>query len=153
MKTRTDPNLIAPCGMNCAICAAYLAAQNDLKTKGIKMPNCPGCRPRNKHCAYLKGHCSKLSIKEVTYCFQCAGFPCNKLKTIDKRYRSRYRMSMIENLNAIKANGIEKFLRNQEETWKCKTCGKLVSCHNGLCFNCDLPRLRNKKNKYRWDEE
>jgi hypothetical protein len=26
--------LIAPCGMNCGVCANYLAMQNDLKKKG-----------------------------------------------------------------------------------------------------------------------
>jgi len=153
MKTAIEPTLIAPCGMNCAICAGYLAAKNDLRSKGLRMITCPGCRPRNKHCAFLKERCSKLSNKEVTYCFECASFPCDRLKTIDKRYRSRYRMSMIENLNAIKENGMEEFLRDQEETWKCPNCGELISCHNGLCFRCDLQKLRNKKKKYRWNEE
>jgi hypothetical protein len=148
-----DPVLIAPCGMNCALCAGYLALKNDLKSKGIKLINCPGCRPRNKKCAFLKGHCSKLSNGKVTFCFECASFPCNRLRTIDKRYRSRYRMSMIENLNSIKENGMEKFLHDQEETWKCQKCGKLICCHNGLCFNCDLEKLKNKKQKYRWNED
>jgi hypothetical protein len=39
---------------------------------------------------------------------------------IDMRYRSHYRMSMIENLKFIKENGMEKFLEYQEETWKCQ---------------------------------
>jgi hypothetical protein len=115
--------------------------------------NCPGCRPRNKKCAFLKGHCSKLSKGEVTFCFECASFPCDRLRTIDSRYRSRYRMSMIENLSFIKENGMEKFLECQEETWKCQNCGELISCHNGLCFNCDLEKLKNKKQKYRWNEQ
>ena len=152
MKTAIDPNLIAPCGMNCALCAGYLALRNDLKNKGIKMISCPGCRPRNKKCAFLKGHCSRLSNGEVTYCFECTSFPCDRLKTIDKRYRSRYRMSMIANLNFIKEKGIENFLNNQEEAWKCPNCGGLISCHNGLCFVCDLEELRNRKTKYRWNE-
>jgi len=152
MRTAMDPALIAPCGMNCALCAGYLALKNDVKNKGIRMINCPGCRPRKKKCAFLKGHCSKLSKGEVTYCFECNSFPCDRLRTIDKRYRSRYRMSMIENLNFIKQNGMEKFLEAQQETWKCPNCGELISCHNGLCFNCDLGKLKNKKQKYRWNE-
>jgi hypothetical protein len=152
MKTAIDPALIAPCGMNCALCSGYLALKNDVKNKGIRLINCLGCRPRNKKCAFLKGHCSKLSKGEVAFCFECASFPCGRLRTIDNRYRSRYRMSMIENLNFIKENGIEKFLEDQEETWKCQNCGELISCHNGLCFNCDLKKLKNKKQKYRWNE-
>lgn len=153
MRIAIDPALIAPCGMNCALCAGYLALKNDLKSKGIRMINCAGCRPRNKKCAFLKGHCSKLSKGELTFCFGCDSFPCERLKTIDNRYRSRYRMSMIENLNLIKENGMEKFLENQEETWKCQNCGEVISCHNGLCFKCDLEKLKNKKQKYRWDED
>jgi len=49
-----SPDLIAPCGMNCALCASYLALVNDLKSKGIKISYCTGCRARNKKCAFMK---------------------------------------------------------------------------------------------------
>jgi len=152
MKVEMNSELISPCGMNCAICSGYLSYKNDVKNKGIRMPYCMGCRPRNKKCAFLKKHCSKLANDEVTFCFECSSFPCDRLRTIDSRYRSRYRMSMIENLNFIKENGIEKFLDSQEKSWKCRSCGELVCCHNGICFNCGLEKLRNKKQKYRWNE-
>ena len=32
------PDLIAPCGMNCAICSGYLAYKNDVKNKGVRLP-------------------------------------------------------------------------------------------------------------------
>jgi len=95
-KVQKD-DLIAPCGMNCRICASYLALKNNVKAKGVKMPYCVGCRPRKKNCAFLKKQCANLSKEEVTYCFECAIFPCDHLVTIDRRYKARYRMSMIEN--------------------------------------------------------
>jgi len=147
-----DSKLISPCGMNCATCASYLAQRNNIKSKGVKMPYCVGCRPRNKNCAFLKKRCTKLAKGEVTFCFECDSFPCEHLVAIDGRYRTRYRMSMIGNLIFIKENGIEKFLEEQEKTWKCPTCDGLISCHNGLCFNCELEKLENKKQKYRWIE-
>jgi hypothetical protein len=116
MKTAMVPELISLCGMNCAICANYLAQKNDVKSKGVRMPYCVGCRPRNKNCAFLKRSCAKLSSEEVTFCFECDSFPCHNLITIDRRCRDRYRMCMIESLNFIKENGMEKFLKNQEET-------------------------------------
>ena len=152
MKTTINPKLISPCGMNCAICASYLAQRNDIKNKEVRMPYCLGCRPRTKNCAFLKKRCAKLAKEEVNLCFECDSFPCENLMTIDRRYRTRYRMSMIENLIFIKENGMEKFLEEQEKTWKCQTCGELLSCHNGLCFNCDLEKLRNKKQRYRWEK-
>jgi hypothetical protein len=146
-------NLIAPCGMNCALCASYLALQNEVKSKGVKMPYCAGCRPRNKHCAFIKKHCTKLLNGEVAYCFDCISFPCSRLKTIDKRYKSRYRMSIIENLNFIKQHGMRNFLAEQEKLWKCPRCGKMICCHNGICFNCELDKLRHRKEKYRWQNK
>ncbi len=154
MDTANTPiqDLIAPCGMNCGICASYLALKNEVKAKGIKIPYCAGCRPRKKNCAFLKKHCSKLSMEEVTFCFECNNFPCSRLETIDARYKQRYRMSMIKNLNLIKTRGIEYFLAEQEKTWKCPNCNALICCHNGICFNCGLEKLRNIKEKYRWQE-
>ncbi len=152
MKPTVDPTLVAPCGMNCALCAGYLSYKNSLRTKGVRMINCVGCRPRNKKCAFLKGKCSRLSKGLVTFCHECPNFPCERLRTIDDRYKSRYRMSMIANLNFIKNNGLERFVGEQEKTWKCRNCDELISCHNGLCFKCDLERLKNKKQMYRWDE-
>jgi len=145
-------DLIAPCGMNCALCASYLALVNDLKSKGVRMPYCTGCRVRNKKCAFLKKSCSRLLNGEVDFCFECPDFPCERLKTIDNRYKSRYKMSMIDNSKFIKEHGMQKFLEEQEKLWKCPNCGEMISCHNGLCFNCELEKLRSKKQKYRWDE-
>ncbi|MCJ7762649.1 DUF3795 domain-containing protein [Candidatus Bathyarchaeota archaeon] len=155
MKTAKNltSDLIAPCGMNCALCASNLALKNDLQSKGIKIPYCTGCRQRNKKCAFIKKQCSKLLNGEVTYCFECTSFPCNRLKTLNDRYKERYKMSMIENLSFIKKHGTQNFLEEQAKRWKCPNCGELISCHNGICFNCDLEKLRSKKEKYRWDNE
>ena len=102
--------LIAPCGMNCSICSGYLALKNDVKSKGVRMPYCAGCRPRNKQCAFLKKRCEALLNGQVKYCFECNRYPCERLRHIDKRYfLSRFRMSMIENLEYIKEHGMEKF--------------------------------------------
>jgi uncharacterized OB-fold protein len=61
-------------------------------------------------------------------------------------------MSMIENLEFIKEQGIERFLEKEEAKWRCSECGEVICCHNGLCLNCGLDKLRQNK-KYRWDEE
>ena len=149
----TKIELISPCGMNCDLCSGYLALKNDVKNKGIKMPYCSGCRPRNKKCAFLKKRCDLLLKNKVRYCYECNKFPCDKLQRIDKRYRTFYRMSMIENLNFIKEKGIEKFLEQEKLKWKCPNCGGIISCHNGICFECELDKLRNKKKLYRWENE
>lgn len=143
--------LIAPCGMNCSVCASYLAMKYDLKKKGFGKTYCPGCRPRGKNCAFMKKNCSLLARGLVRFCFECGDFPCKRLKTMDKRYRTFYHMSMINNLEFIKNEGMEKFLDRESAKWRCYKCGEMICCHNGLCFSCDLERLRQKK-RYRWDE-
>lgn len=148
-----DEELIAPCGMNCSICRGYLALKNDVKEKGVRMSYCAGCRPRNKMCAFIKKKCTLLQNDEIIYCYECAKFPCESLMRLDKRYRSSYRMSMIENLKFIKDEGVSKFLKKEKEKWQCKKCGELTCCHNGICFNCELDRLKNKKNPYRWEDD
>jgi len=144
------PELIAPCGMNCAVCSGYLALRYDVKSKGIRMPYCKGCRPRDKKCAFLKKRCELLLNDKVEFCYECKDFPCERLEHIDNRYQTFFRMSLMENLESIKRNGMSRFLEAQEEKWRCPKCGEVICCHNGLCFNCDLDELR-RKNLYRWE--
>jgi hypothetical protein len=42
---------------------------------------------------------------------------------LDTRYRKNYRMSMIENLNAIKISGIRNFIKTEKNRWTCSKCG------------------------------
>ena len=60
-------------------------------------------------------------------------------------------MSMIENLEYIRDKGIDKFLEKEQEKWQCPDCAGVICCHNGLCLNCNLDKLRQKKT-YRWGE-
>jgi hypothetical protein len=73
-----NKELIAPCGMNCAICSGYLAYKNNLPKVRGKISHCKGCRPRNKQCAFLKKRCEdnlKLLRGEIDFCFECDFFP------------------------------------------------------------------------------
>ena len=144
--------LIAPCGMNCSVCSNYLALKNDVRTKGVKMPYCKGCRPRDKKCAFLKKRCELLLNNKVEFCYECSEFPCEQLKHIAKRYETLYRMSVVDNLQFIKEHGLAKFLENQKKKWRCPDCGGVICCHNGICFSCGLEKLKNKKKLYRWED-
>lgn len=145
-----EERLIAPCGMNCGICSRYLALKNNIRSKGVNIAYCTGCRPRKRQCATLVKRCSWLLSGQVKYCYECDQFPCTNLVRLDERYRANYRMSMIENLKNIGRNGIQAFLKAEAEKWKCPGCGQPVCCHNGVCFNCGLRDLQGLKNKYRW---
>jgi hypothetical protein len=143
--------LIAPCGMNCGLCVSYLAMKNDLKKKGFNKTYCAGCRPRGKNCAFLKKSCERLGQGLVNFCYECPDFPCRRLKGLDKRYKERYHMSMIDNLKSMRDHGMQQFLAGEEAKWRCPQCGQSICCHNGLCLNCQLEVLRQNK-KYFWGE-
>ena len=134
MSETSNAKLIAPCGMNCGICVSFFGYT--LNGRKRKHP-CSSCRSRDKQCAFLKKQCDKLATKQIEYCFECTGFMCEKLKTLDKRYRDKYGMSMIKNLKYIQTNGIIQFLENEEERWACPTCGGVICVHNGKCYSCD----------------
>ena len=132
-----DKNLIAPCGMNCGICVAFFG----YTLKGEKRKHrCGGCRSRQSRCAFIKAQCDKLAAHHIEYCFECADFPCENLRTLDKRYRNKYGMSMIKNLRSIQANGIERFLEDEQERWKCPNCGGTMCVHNKTCYTCNQTR-------------
>ncbi len=144
-------DLIAPCGMNCSLCIAFQSQKHDLKKQGFHRKYCPGCLPRGENCLHMGDQCELLKEGTVRFCFMCGDFPCKRLKALDKRYRTKYHMSMIENLTYIREHGVDQFLEEQSKKWSCEKCGADICCHNGLCLNCDLNILRENR-KYRWRE-
>ncbi len=65
----------------------------------------------------------------VKYCFCCDSFPYDRLNRLDKRYRTKYGMSMIDNLENIRKFGIKHFIRNEKERWSCPECGEILCVH------------------------
>ena len=147
-----DKNLIAPCGMNCSLCIAYQFRILDINKQGFHRRYCPGCIPRGENCTHMADACENLGKGSVRFCIECEDYPCKRLKALDKRYRMKYHMSMIENLDFIKHKGMDCFLNKEAEKWACPKCGGRICCHNGLCLSCDLDKLLVNR-KYRWEEE
>ena len=146
------PDLIAPCGMNCGICKAYLAQSRGVPYKKGKISHCTGCLVRNKNCAFIKRGCEKLRKKQIRFCYQCANMPCKELTKIDQYYKARYGMSMVENQKMIKEKGMEKFLKSQAEKYRCPSCSDILSVHDGKCYACgnqaDKPKGSNPKQRW-----
>lgn len=129
--------LIAPCGMNCAICMARLLRKN----------KCPGCRSvdenKTKSCLNcMIANCEELKATGSKYCSErCEKYPCRRLKDLDKRYRSKYHMSMLENLEYVEEKGIRAFVRNERVRWTCTECGGTICTHTGCCSDCGRERV------------
>jgi len=125
--------MIAPCGMNCGLCIGHLRKRKPcrgcLGNNDINKPD--GC----KSCIVVA--CELLAKTESGFCYECPKYPCRRLKTLDKRYSTKYGMSMFENLTFIKENGLENFLKSEEEKWTCPNCGSGLSVHRDNCLICD----------------
>lgn len=134
-----DNDLIAPCGMDCRHCQAFLnyrVANKPDELHGIK-GGCSGCRPRDKKCAFLKQRCELLRKKKIDFCYECPDFPCENLKKLDQRYEKKgWDVSFSGNNQRIKEIGLEKFIKEQDKKWTCKECGGPISIHEKKCYDC-----------------
>jgi hypothetical protein len=131
MESLNEFSLIAPCGMNCGICWAYLRDKN----------KCPGCRAPDVNKPATRVRCKIKNCKIVQnskskFCFDCVNLPCEHLKRLDKRYQAKYNMSMVENLEHIKKLGIKKFIKSEKTRWACSKCGDVICVHKGQCCSC-----------------
>lgn len=68
--------------------------------------------------------------------YACDGFPCDRLKHLDRRYRERFAMSEIDNLIFIRDHGLETFLGEERRRW--------VSEQGILCVH-DRKYYRNRE--------
>jgi hypothetical protein len=106
-------NLIASCGMNCGIYKGYLREKN----------KCLGCnsmdegKPESCRKCVIK-NCEELNVKRLKFCSsKCKKYPCKRLRDLDKRYRDKYSMSMLKNLEFIKKNGLRNFIIQQKKKY------------------------------------
>lgn len=128
-----NSSMIAPCGINCGTCMAFLRDKN----------KCLGCRvdfaSKRKTCKQCRiKNCELLVKNSLEFCCECETFPCDMIKHIDKRYRTKYRTSLIQNLVTIRETGISAFLELESEKWTCPNCGSTLSVHRDNCPKCSF---------------
>jgi hypothetical protein len=126
-------SLIAPCGMNCGTCIAYLREKN----------RCPGCRISSANKAVsvqrcIVQKCIYLEKTKSKFCYECEKFPCKRIKQLDKRYKTKYKTSFIENLLLIKETGIANFLDFESRRRTCQSCGSTICVHRNFCLTCKI---------------
>jgi len=124
--------MIAPCGMNCGTCIAFLRDKN----------KCHGCRVLYEGKLKTRQNCivkNCINLQDTTsgFCYECKEFPCKRLKQLDKRYMTKYRTSFIQNLEMMNEKGINAFLENETIRWTCPGCGSTLSCHRNKCLVCN----------------
>ncbi|MDR2798545.1 MAG: hypothetical protein LBB80_09385 [Treponema sp.] len=120
---------VAPCGVICNLCSGYQRDKNKCvgcNNVGNKVNHCNTCRIKN---------CEEKNNKELL-CNECIKFPCKIIKNLDKRYKTKYGESPINNLQIIKEKGIEIFIKMEKDNWKCKNYGKILCVHKKNYLEC-----------------
>ncbi len=126
--------LIAPCGMNCGLCRGYQRTRNP----------CPGCRaddrgkPKTRTACRIKIYAASRGARRNS-CAGCPKLPCFWLTRLDRRYRTKYGMSMIDNLRSIEAAGLRAFVEREKTRWACPGCGQMLCVHQAACPGCGRP--------------
>lgn len=132
MGSEISETMLAPCGMNCFVC--YTALR--------KRKPCTGCRTSSSG---KPTHCRECRINDcvqergLEYCFACSDYPCAVIKRLDKSYRKRYQVSLIENAARIKSLGATAFLEEEKIKWMCTDCSGVISLHDQVCSECGEP--------------
>ena len=127
MPATPEGTLLAPCGMDCLVCAQHCRRENP----------CPGCNAADarkpKHCRDCKRkQCARQ--RGVALCAACPAFPCARLKSLDRAYK-RYGVSLIENGRAA-ARDVGLFWEAEQKRWTCPACGGVISLHDRVCSDC-----------------
>jgi hypothetical protein len=133
---------ISPCGGNCMICFSFLRMKD----------RCPGCRidgpGKPVQCIRCSiKNCTRLKDGSLDFCYECEKFPCLRMKRLDERYRKNFRYSMINNLEEIRKDGMDRHIRNENERWSCKKCSGTICLQRGYCTVCGEIRYRHIGNK------
>jgi len=133
-KSSITTTLIPPCGLDCGVCLGHLREKNHCR--GCMVNDDPAKPEYCRACKIIR--C--VTAQKIRFCYQCAGFPCRRLKQLAKRYRERYKVDLFENLETIKNQGVRSFVKQEKAKWICPSCGHLLCVHRESCLVCGAKR-------------
>jgi len=138
--------LVAPCGLFCGACRAYLATleNNDESRPGSKQPSmqCDGCLGGGR----APAHISKCEIRacaanktKTGRCSECAEFPCSRITDFNND-GMQHHGEVLENLRQLRTMGIKDWTKHEEDRWACPKCQAKLSWYDAECPKCKTPR-------------
>ncbi len=161
-------HLVAVCGLYCGACRLYRAWADDNHTvleevhqrMSARAPvtmddlHCDGCLAHGRLTPYCR-ECQMRRCAEakpgVSRCSDCPDFPCPTITAFNND-GLRHHAEVLDNIRHLHAIGVEAWLKEQAERWRCLQCGTPVDWYARTCFHCGatqpyrLPPLpRDKK--------
>lgn len=140
--------LVAVCGLYCGACRLYRAWHDDRKETleeirsarklSLEALHCDGCLSQGN----LGPHCPECEIRfcaeekpGVTRCSDCPDFPCNIITAFNND-GVRHHAEALENVRRQREVGIEEWLEEQYERWRCMFCGVSLDWYDRTCYRC-----------------
>ena len=147
-----NENLVAPCGLYCGACSAYLAAREGNEQRfaagsGSKKPatgsmQCDGCLGGGQ----LAAHASQCAIRECAIaksktrrCSECPDFPCDRITNFNNS-GFLHHSEVLDNLRKLQAMGIKDWTNHEIDRWRCSKCPTMLSWYDAECPSCKTPR-------------
>jgi len=157
---KVDPNLVAPCGLYCGVCAVYIAHRdNNLKFKERllavyqgrvqgkgKLPyaetlsladvKCSGCLSDERFF-----HCQQCDIRDCSMekgyvgCHQCDQFPCEHIDAFPMTVGKKVILRAIPYWREV---GTEKWIEEEEARYFCPECGNKLFRGVARCNKCKV---------------
>ena len=159
-------HLAAACGTYCGACPAYLAKHGEdgqikkkrqkisssvptKSQKGIPPSNwmagllCDGCLSGGQ----LAAHCQRCNIRlcaldkqDNARCSDCEELPCHRITNLINMGRYLHRKEYLPNLEKIREMGVQKWVKYEEERWRCPRCRLPMSWYDAECIGCGAKR-------------
>jgi hypothetical protein len=134
------PDPAGPCGIYCGACPSYNRSCRGCGSEDVDQ------KRKSKWACKIRTCC--FGKKNLEFCFQCGEFPCGEYrrKLVDSHpgdARFRYRHEVMGSLDRIRTIGVERWLVEQEEKWRCPQCGGVVRFYVYRCPDCGHDQTRS----------
>jgi hypothetical protein len=158
LKMKINPDLVAPCGLYCGVCAIRIAGRDNnekfkerlvavykgkVAGKGT-LPNCEnltsadiqcdGCLSENR---FL--HCEQCEIRDCARekgyagCHECDEFPCRHIEDFPMTIGKKVILRAVPYWRKF---GTEKWIQDEEARYVCPGCGNKVFRGAARCNRC-----------------
>lgn len=141
------------CGIYCGACEIINAQTVEDKNRVIDLfksktsnwqatldqMHCRGCKTDDsfincRNCPILA--CAQQ--QNVEFCFECPEYPCahhERFKRASDQALKHLRFNKL-NLEYIRKHGVEKWLAEQDASWRCPDCGERFTWYSETCRKC-----------------
>ena len=76
----------------------------------------------------------------MTRCSDCEELPCYRITGLINAGGYPHRKEYLPNLEGIRRIGVQQWVKNEEERWRCPKCRLPMSWYDKQCARCGEPR-------------